>query len=159
MGKRGVRRAAMPAPHSGGPRSRTGRRAQPAIQLSAKADTARECANRPSAVPSSQRPRLLACRRLATFRLWESTLLSFSVELIGSIAALITTFAWLPQIAKILRERKAADISLVATAALASGVFLWMIYGLFIGSWPVILANGGSFLFIAAIVGLKLRYG
>ena len=53
----------------------------------------------------------------------------------------------------------AADISLVATAALASGVFLWMIYGLFIGSWPVILANGGSFLFIAAIVGLKLRYG
>ena len=59
--------------------------------------------------------------------------MSFSVELIGSIAALITTFAWLPQIAKILRERKAADISLVATAALASGVFLWMIYGLFIG--------------------------
>jgi len=80
-------------------------------------------------------------------------------EVVGSIAACITTFAWLPQIAKILRERQARDISLATTATLASGVFLWIIYGLAIGSLPVILSNGVSFLFIAAIVGLKLRFG
>lgn len=60
---------------------------------------------------------------------------------------------------KILRERKAGDISFVTTATLASGVFLWVVYGLAIGSAPVIMANAVSFLFIAAIVGLKLRYG
>jgi MtN3 and saliva related transmembrane protein len=80
-------------------------------------------------------------------------------ELVGSLAACITTFAWLPQIVKIQRERQAKDISLVTTAALASGVFLWIVYGLAIGSLPVILANTVSFLFIAAIVGLKLRFG
>ena len=82
-----------------------------------------------------------------------------SVEIVGSLAAVITTFAWLPQILKILRERKAGDISLVTTSALASGVFLWVVYGLAIGSVPVILANAVSLLFILGIVALKLRFG
>jgi MtN3 and saliva related transmembrane protein len=80
-------------------------------------------------------------------------------ELLGAVAALITTFAWLPQIMKILREKQARDISLATTAALAFGVFLWVVYGLAIGSVPVIAANTVSFLFIAAIVGLKLHFG
>ncbi|KQZ87118.1 hypothetical protein ASD64_06650 [Mesorhizobium sp. Root157] len=80
-------------------------------------------------------------------------------ELIGAVAAVITTFAWLPQILKIMRERQARDISLATTAALAFGVFLWTLYGLLIGSWPVIIANGLTFLFIIAIVGMKLRFG
>lgn len=79
-------------------------------------------------------------------------------EIIGSIAAVITTFAWVPQILKIMRERQARDISLVTTATLASGVFLWVVYGVAIGSMPVILANAVSFLFIATIVALKLRF-
>lgn len=83
----------------------------------------------------------------------------FSVEIIGSVAAFITTFCWLPQILKILREKKAGDISLLTTGALATGIFLWLLYGLLIGSWPLIMANMVSFLFIATIVGLKLRYG
>ena len=85
--------------------------------------------------------------------------MSPSVEIVGSIAAFITTFAWLPQILKILRERRAGDISLVTQSTLASGVFLWALYGIFIGSWPVIMANTVSFLFIVTIVGLKIRYG
>lgn len=80
-------------------------------------------------------------------------------EIIGSIAAVITTLAWLPQILKILRERQARDISLITTSALATGVFLWVVYGLAIGSMPVIVSNSVTFLFIALIVGLKLRFG
>ncbi len=82
-----------------------------------------------------------------------------AIEIVGSIAALITTLAWLPQILKIRRDRSAADISLATNVALASGVFLWVVYGLFIGSLPVILANSVTLLFIATIVGMKLRYG
>lgn len=80
-------------------------------------------------------------------------------EVIGSIAAVITTLAWLPQIMKILRERQARDISLTTTMALASGVFLWVVYGVAIGSIPVIVSNSVTFLFIALIVCLKLRFG
>ncbi len=80
-------------------------------------------------------------------------------EAIGLTAAVITTFAWVPQILKILRERQAHDISLTTTTALAGGVFLWIVYGLAIGSIPVIASNVVTFLFIALIVGLKLRFG
>jgi MtN3 and saliva related transmembrane protein len=81
-----------------------------------------------------------------------------AVDLIGSVAAVITTVGWLPQVIKIRRERKADDISMIATAAIGTGVLLWFFYGLMIGSWPVIAANGVTFLFVAAILLLKRRY-
>lgn len=80
-------------------------------------------------------------------------------EIIGAVAALLTTVAWLPQILKILRERKTSDISLGTNAALATGIALWIVYGFALGSLPVILANSVTLLFILMIVGLKLRYG
>lgn len=79
-------------------------------------------------------------------------------EIIGAVAAILTTLAWLPQILKILRDRKAGDISLGTNAALATGISLWIVYGLAIGSLPVILSNAVSLLFILTIIGLKLRY-
>lgn len=97
------------------------------------------------------------CCRLHRFR--KLLPLSLWIEIVGALAALITTFAWLPQIQKIRRERSARDISIVTTGTLASGVFLWVLYGMAIGSLPVILANSVSLLFILTIVGLKLRYG
>lgn len=80
-------------------------------------------------------------------------------EVVGSVAAVLTTLAWLPQILKILRERKTSDISLGTNAALATGISLWIVYGVALGSLPVILSNSVTLLFILAILGLKLRYG
>lgn len=81
------------------------------------------------------------------------------IELIGSLAAVITTLCWIPQIIKIARDRQTASISLVTNVSLMLGVFLWLLYGIMIGSWPVIAANGVTFLLILTILGLKLRYG
>ncbi|SDO83931.1 MtN3 and saliva related transmembrane protein [Phyllobacterium sp. YR620] len=81
------------------------------------------------------------------------------IELVGSLAAVITTLCWIPQIIKIMRYRETASISLVSNASLMLGVFLWLIYGMMIGSWPVIMANGVTFMLILAILGLKIRYG
>jgi MtN3 and saliva related transmembrane protein len=113
----------------------------------------------PAAVAASQRRRPLAHIAPHSALLRKAPSLPPSIEFIGSIAAVITTLAWLPQIFKILRERRAGDISLVTNAALASGVFLWIVYGLAIGSLPVILANSVTLLFILGIVALKLRFG
>ncbi|GAA4118084.1 SemiSWEET family sugar transporter [Aminobacter aganoensis] len=80
-------------------------------------------------------------------------------EIVGATAAILTTLAWLPQIMKILRERKTSDISLGTNAALATGISLWIVYGVALGSLPVILSNSITLVFILAIVGLKLRFG
>ena len=83
----------------------------------------------------------------------------FHIELLGSFAAVITTVCWIPQIVKIARHRETASISLVTNVSLMLGVFLWLIYGIMIGSWPVMAANGVTFLLILTILGFKLRYG
>lgn len=80
------------------------------------------------------------------------------IEAIGTCAALITTLGWVPQLVKLARERKADDISLAATSAIAIGVALWAVYGVLIGSWPVIIANILTLLFVGAIVVMKLRF-
>lgn len=85
--------------------------------------------------------------------------LSLSIELLGALAAVITSLCWLPQTVKIIRDRRTEGVSLATNVAFASGVALWLVYGVLIGSWPVIAANVVTLGFILAIVGLKLRYG
>lgn len=58
-----------------------------------------------------------------------------------------------------LRERHTAGVSLATNLAFAAGVSLWLVYGVLIGSWPVIAANVVTLGFVLAIIGLKLRYG
>ncbi|MCB8836505.1 SemiSWEET family sugar transporter [Aurantimonas sp. VKM B-3413] len=81
-----------------------------------------------------------------------------SLEWIGALAAAITSFCWLPQILQLARTRQTAGISLASNAFFASGVALWLIYGLAIGSMPVIGANAVTLVFVLVIVGFKLRY-
>ncbi|MGA0564559.1 SemiSWEET family sugar transporter [Ancylobacter sp. VNQ12] len=84
---------------------------------------------------------------------------SLSTELIGSVAAVLTTLCWLPQAFKILQSRETRDLSLVAYLAFAAGVALWLVYGVLIGSIPVIMANAVTLVLLLGILSLKLRYG
>ncbi len=79
--------------------------------------------------------------------------------LIGIIAALCTTSSFLPQVVKTLRSKRTKDISLSMYAILATGLFLWLLYGLILRDVPLILANGVSFGFAMCVVLLKLRHG
>ncbi|WP_069308275.1 SemiSWEET family sugar transporter [Methylobrevis pamukkalensis] len=79
-------------------------------------------------------------------------------ELIGASAAVVTTLCWLPQAYKIIRDRDASSISYSAYGALAVGVAMWLVYGLMIGSMPVIGANAVTLLLVLCILGLKARF-
>jgi len=84
---------------------------------------------------------------------------SLSTELVGGLAAVLTTLCWLPQALKILRTRETRDLSLVAYLAFAAGVGLWLVYGVLIGSIPVVTANAVTLVLLVGILSLKLRYG
>lgn len=79
-------------------------------------------------------------------------------EGVGYIAACLTTFAFLPQVLKVWRTKSVRDISLVTYISLTLGVLLWFLYGLGIGSLPVILANGITLVLAASILIMKIRY-
>lgn len=81
------------------------------------------------------------------------------VEMIGTLAAILTTLCWVPQAVKIIRDRETRAISLIATTLSVLGILLWLIYGLAIANAPLIGSSAISFAITAAILGLKIRHG
>ena len=80
-------------------------------------------------------------------------------ELIGIIAGLLTTVAFLPQAVKIWRSKSAKDVSLAMFVCFCAGIVLWVIYGFMLGALPVILANVVTLCIAATILVFKIRYG
>lgn len=78
-------------------------------------------------------------------------------DLIGYIAASLTTLAFVPQALKSWRSRDLSSISLGMYSLFTLGVGLWLIYGLLLGSWPIILANAITFALSGMMLGLKLQ--
>ena len=64
-----------------------------------------------------------------------------NVEIFGYIAAILTTAAFLPQLLKTLKTRKAEDVSLITLIMFIIGVLSWIIYGYKISSTPILSAN------------------
>ena len=79
------------------------------------------------------------------------------IKSMGLVAALLTTFAFLPQVLQTLRSRSTGGLNLPMLVVLTAGIVLWLVYGLGTGQLPVILANGATLLLVAIAPGLKLR--
>lgn len=78
-------------------------------------------------------------------------------DLIGLVAAFLTTASFLPQALLVLRTRKTDGISLTMYAMFTLGVAGWFIYGLLSGSLPVILANAITLALAATILSIKVQ--
>lgn len=81
-----------------------------------------------------------------------------NIEWFGYAAAILTTGSFVPQALMTIRTRNTAGISLAMYVIFTTGVALWLAYGIFLGSWPMILANTVTFLLAASILALKVRY-
>lgn len=64
-----------------------------------------------------------------------------NIEFFGYIAAILTTAAFLPQLIKTLKTKKAEDVSLVTLIMFICGVVSWIFYGYKISSLPILIAN------------------
>jgi len=78
---------------------------------------------------------------------------------IGFLAALISSLSMLPQVIKVYRTKKTDDLSLWAFSTLATGLFLWLVYGLLITKVPLIVGNGIGLALTIYIILMKLRFG
>jgi MtN3 and saliva related transmembrane protein len=83
---------------------------------------------------------------------------SHYIELIGYCAAFLTTIAFLPQAIQSWRTRDLSGVSLLMYSLFTAGVGLWLIYGLIIEKWPIVLANTLTFTLALSILLLKLRH-
>ena len=79
------------------------------------------------------------------------------VEIIGFLAAILTTSAYLPQVYKIWKTKNTESVSLTMYLVMFIGIFLWLIYSLFIKSFPLIIANTVTLLIIIIILYFKIN--
>lgn len=82
-----------------------------------------------------------------------------TTDLIGGIAATLTTVSFIPQVWRVWTTRHTRDISLSMYIAFTCGVALWLLYGILLGSWPIIIANAITVCLAGAVLFMKLRFG
>ena len=80
------------------------------------------------------------------------------IEFFGYFAAVSTTLAFIPQLIKTLKTKKADDVSLTTLIMFLTGVAAWIIYGIKISSKPILIANIITFLLNFLILIFKLIY-
>lgn len=79
-------------------------------------------------------------------------------SLLGFVAGALTTMSFWPQLWKTWRTKSAGDVSLGMLLTFSVGVLLWLLYGLLLGAWPIIVTNMITMLLTVTILILKLRY-
>ena len=80
------------------------------------------------------------------------------VPMIGFAAGTLCTLAYLPQALQAFRTRSVRDISLSMLISLNVGLVLWVVYGVFIHSAPIILPNAVTFFLAFPLLLMKLRF-
>lgn len=77
---------------------------------------------------------------------------------IGTVAACLTTASFVPQVWHTLRSRDVSGISLGMYSLFTLGVTLWLVYGILLAAWPIIIANAITTALALSILVMKLRY-
>ena len=80
------------------------------------------------------------------------------VDIIGSIAAFLTTASFVPQALHTFRTKDVRGISLGMYSVFTVGVALWLVYGWMLGEIPIVVANAITLSLALAILIMKLRY-
>jgi MtN3 and saliva related transmembrane protein len=78
------------------------------------------------------------------------------MDWLGYLAASLTTASFLPQAWLTFRTRNVSGISLSMYAVFTLGVLLWLVYGLMLKAWPLIVANTITLVLAAGILLMKI---
>ena len=80
------------------------------------------------------------------------------IEIIGLLAGACTTLSFVPQVMKSFQTKSVKDFSWLYFLIFGSGLFFWLIYGLFLNSLPIILANAVTLILVLILIVMKLKY-
>ncbi len=85
-------------------------------------------------------------------------MIMFTSDLFGYLAAFLTTFAFVPQAYHSWKTRDLSGISLPMYSLFSLGVFFWLVYGLLIHNWPIVVANSITLTLACVVLILKIKH-
>jgi len=80
------------------------------------------------------------------------------IEIIGFIAAILTTSAFIPQVYRTWKTKDVKAISLTMYLVMFTGVLLWLLYGIYINSLSMVIANSITSILILSIIIFKIKH-
>ena len=80
-------------------------------------------------------------------------------DIVGSLAAILTTVSFFPQAWHSFKTKDVSGVSLGMYSVFTVGVALWLVYGLLLRAWPIVVANVITLGLALAILGMKLVFG
>ncbi len=81
-----------------------------------------------------------------------------AVDWIGTLAAALTTVSFVPQVWLTFKTRDVSGISLGMYSAFTVGVALWLVYGVLLRAWPIVVANAITLGLALCILGMRLWF-
>ena len=80
------------------------------------------------------------------------------IDLVGYVAAILTTVAFVPQALTSWRTRDLSGVSFPMYGIFTAGVAMWLAYGVMLGSWPIIVANTITLALSGTVLALKVMH-
>ena len=80
------------------------------------------------------------------------------IEIIGFIAAILTTSAFLPQVYKTWKTKDVSGLSLPMLFIFFAGIIAWLVYGVYINSPSMIMANAITLISAFLLIYFKITY-
>lgn len=84
--------------------------------------------------------------------------MGFNIEILGLFAAVLTTYAFVPQVFKVWKTKEVEDLSLSMYLIFLLGIVLWFTYGLLKDSISIMIANMVTGLLVMSLIYFKLKY-
>ncbi|MBK7433434.1 MAG: SemiSWEET transporter [Chitinophagaceae bacterium] len=81
-----------------------------------------------------------------------------AIELLGMTAGTISSITFLPQVIKTWQTKSAKDISLWMFLLVTLSVILWLVYGIFLKSVPIIYTNSAVLLMSLVMLYFKWKF-
>ena len=80
------------------------------------------------------------------------------IEMVGHTGALLSSITFVPQVYKTWRSKSVGDLSMTMMLIVFTSTIVWLVYGIALDLWPVILANGVICFLSALLILFKLTY-
>ncbi len=80
------------------------------------------------------------------------------IQVAGHIGAFLSSITFIPQVYKVWKTKSVQDLSLAMMLIVASSTLIWLVYGIALMLWPVILANGFIFFLSLLLIYFKFAY-
>ncbi|MES2488246.1 MAG: SemiSWEET transporter [Pseudomonadota bacterium] len=81
-----------------------------------------------------------------------------NVDLLGALAGVCTTIAFAPQAFRVWKTRSVGDISLTMYVLFCTGLIMWVLYGLQLQAWPIILTIAITLLLAGSVLAMKIMF-